>query len=83
MDREFWYLQYSDIKDDAMDEVYREPCAACQGAANITELLKQRWNTGLGQEVLHLCSLCGGTKICIRIKDQPNKYACMECAKCL
>jgi len=45
--------------------------------------LKAQWNAGLGNEEMRLCATCGGTKLCKRVKDAPNKYRCSdpECNK--
>ena len=36
--------------------------------------LKAQWNAGLGLQEVRLCSQCGQTTLCTRVKDSPNKY---------
>lgn len=36
--------------------------------------LKAQWNARLGIEEMRLCSQCGQTTLCTRVKDSPNKY---------
>jgi len=51
-------------------------CKSCSEAVGGDFLahLKAQWNAGLGQESMRLCSQCGQTTLCTRVKDSPNKY---------
>lgn len=88
MSREFWYLQFGDVpeEDDDIDLAYKEEpgCKTCgKGDEDFKNVLKEQWNTGLDAVITRLCSLCGNTKECKRIKDELNKYRCndIECNK--